>query len=412
MSLALMALAVAGWTQSKPVAITNARIVTEPGKVIEGGSVLIKDGKIAEVGKSVKTEGADILDGKGLVVYAGFIDAYATTGLKVPDAPANATPRNATDKAWATMWHENRSGNRANLIAADLLDLESRLKSSYENGITSSLLCSGVGMFRGSASVVKMQKEPSVLAKQYGQDLAIRGGGGFGGGGGGGYPGSLMGTTALFRQVLYDAQSYNGTPKDDYLAALKEVVDGKQMAVFGADTNREIYRALTFSKEFGLKTVIQGGREAYQLIDELKEAKTPVIARVDIGNPPSMTPSGPEDQMPQEARDERLSLYKERAANIPALMKAGIPVSLTSGISGPGSFLEGVRRVIESGLSEDDALRGLTINPARLFGLEDRIGRIANGKDADIVVMTGDLKSKDAKVKWIFVNGNKVEVNP
>lgn len=406
-----MALAVTGWSQSKPVAITNARIVTEPGKVIEGGSVLIKDGKIAEVGKSVKSDGADVLDGKGLVVYAGFIDAYSSSGLKVPDAPANATPRNSTDKAWATMWHENRSGNRANLVAADMLDLESRLKSAYENGITAALLGSGAGVFRGAASVVKMQKEPSILVRQYGQDMSVRGGGGFGGGGGG-YPGSLMGTVALFRQTLYDAQSYSGTPKDDNLAALKEATDGKQMAIFGADTNREIYRALSFGKEFGLKTVIQGGREAYQLIDELKASKAAVIARVDIGNAPSTTASGPEDTMPQEARDERLTMYKERAGSIAALMKAGIPVSFTSGPTGQGSFLEGVRTVLANGVSEDDALRGMTINPAKLFGIEDKVGRIAPGKDADIVVMTGDFKNKDAKVKWIFVNGNKVEVNP
>lgn len=408
-----MALACAAWCQSKPIAITNARIVTEPGKAIDGGAVLIRDGKIAEVGKSVKTDGADVIDGKGLVVYAGFIDAYSSSGLKLPELPPAQTPRDASQKAYATMWHENRRDNRADLIAANMLDLESRLKMAYDNGITTVMLGSGSGMFRGSCSVVKMLTAPTVLVKQFGQDMSIRGGGGGGGGGGNrGYPGSLMGFTALFRQALYDAQAYTGTPKDDSMAALKDVVDGKQMAVYNADTSREIFRAIGFSKEFGLKTVIQGGREAASMANEIKAANIPVIARVDIGNEPSLKPSNENDTTPQGIRDERLADWKTTASNVPNLMKAGILVAFTSGIGGQGSFLDGVRKVMEYGLSEDDALRGLTTNAAKMLGVSDRVGTIAAGKDADLVVMTGALKSKDSKVKWVFLNGTKVEVNP
>lgn len=402
-----MALAVVAVGQSTPVAITNAKIVTEPGKSIDGGSILLRDGKIAEVGKSVKTDGAEVIDGKGLVVYAGFIDAYSSTGLKLPEAPAAQTPRDASEKAYASMWHENRRGNRANLVAADMLDLESRLSTAHENGITTAMLGSGTGVFRGSCSVVKMQKTPSVLVKQFGQDIAVRGGG-FGGGGGGGYPGSLMGYTALFRQTLLNAQAYSGTPKDDSMAALKEVVDGKTMVVYSADAAREISRAIGFSKEFNLKTVIQGGREAADVIDEIKAAKLNVIARVDVGTEPS-TAGGTSDTTPLEIREERLEAWKKSAANIPTLMKSGVLVAFTSG-SGQSSFLSGIRKIMEYGLSEDDALRGLTVNAAKILGVESKIGTLAVGKDADLVVMSGSLKDKDSKVRMVFVNGAKSEV--
>jgi hypothetical protein len=407
-----MALSLAAVAQTKPVAITNARIVTEPGKVITGGSILIKDGKISEVGKKVNTDGADVLDGNGLTVYAGFIDAYSTTGLKVPDPPAGPTPRDTTDRAYATMWHENRKGNRANLVAADLLDLDSRLKDSYANGVTASLLSSGSGIFRGACSVVKMAKDNNVVVKTYGQDMAVRGGGfGGGGGGAGGYPGSLMGIIALFRQTLYDAQVYTGTPKDEYLAPLKEVTDRKQFALFGADANREIYRALSYAKEFNLNMVLEGGREAYQLTDLLAAAKVPVIARVDIGTEPATTPSGNDDTTPQGIRDERHTNWVNDAGNISALMKAGIAVGFTGGAT-PGSYLANVRKLVDRGLSPDDALRGMTVNAARILGVQDRIGTIATGHDADLVVMTGDFNNKDSKIKWTFVNGSKMEVNP
>lgn len=413
-SLALLAVAAAANAQGT-FAITNARIVTEPGKAIETGTVLIRDGKIAEVGRTVKTDGATVLDGKGLTVYAGFIDAYTTAGLKLPEAPAAQPPRVANERAYANMWHENRRDNRADLIAANHLDLESRLKAAHENGITAAMLGTGSGMFRGSTSVVKMQKDAPVLVKQFGQDMAIRSAGGFGGGGGGGggnrgYPGSLMGFTALFRQALYDAQNYSGAPKDNAMAALKEVVDGKQMAVYNADTSREIFRAIGFAKEFNLKLVIQGAREGADVLEDIKASGAPVIARIDVGEEPSLKAASDTDETPQEVRDERLDTWKFRAANVPALMKAGITVAFTSGIGGQSSFLEGIRKVMEYGLSEDDALRGLTVNAAKILGIADRVGTIAPGKDADLVVMTGPLKDKESKIKWVFVNGNKVEV--
>jgi len=408
-----MALAVVAPGQSTPIAITNAKIVTEPGKSIDGGAILLRDGKIAEVGKTVKTDGAEVIDGKGLVVYAGFIDAYASTGVKLPEAPAPQTPRDASERAFANMWHENRRDNRANLVAADILDLDSRIDTAHQNGVTTMMLSPGSGMFRGFTSVVKMQKSPTILVKQFGQDMAVRSGG-FGGGGGGGgrgYPGSLMGFTALFRQTLFNAQTYSGTPKDDAMAALKEVVDGKVMAVYLADTAREISRAIGFSKEFGLKTVIQGGREAADVIDEIKAANLPVIARVDIGNQPAAT-GGPNDTTPAEVRAERIEAWRKGAANIPALMKAGVTVAFTSGGSGPSSFLEDIRKVMEHGLTEDDALRGLTVNGAKVLGIDARVGTLTVGKDADLVVMTGPLKDKEAKVKMVFVNGTKSEVKP
>ena len=164
--------------QTKDIAIVGAHIEVGDGKVIQSGTIVIRDGKIASVGDVPTPDGADVIDGKGLFVFPGFIDAYCTQGLKLPDLPTSGTPPDTRNTAPATMWHNNHRGIRSDVVAAKCLDLADRLKENYSMGVTTALLTSGTGSVRGIASVVDYVGKGNVLVPSAAGELALRGGGG------------------------------------------------------------------------------------------------------------------------------------------------------------------------------------------------------------------------------------------
>jgi imidazolonepropionase-like amidohydrolase len=392
--------------------IKGVRIDFGDGRVMESGSILIRDGKIAEIAPSVDTPGVEVMDAKGLTAFPGFIDAYSTRGLKLPDPPAAATPPSATATAPPTMWAGNRRGIRGALKAADCLNLGSTAEDARKNGIVAALLCPGGSIVRGSGALVLMTDEKQSPVS-FGMDLSFRSavGGGpapSGGGGGGGYPGTVMGYTALLRQTLADAQVYESpTDKakaDADLEGLKSVFAGTP-AIVAADSPSEITRALRIANEFGLNLWLSGARDGYRVVDEI--GKTPVLASVTVGTEPTVRESA--DGPPVEVQEDRARAWKERASNIQRLIAAGVTVALSSEGDGPGDYLANVRKLIKLGLKREDALRAMTVTPAKLFGM-DGWGKLESGADAHITLMDGDFADEKAKVKMVVVGGKKFEV--
>ena len=411
-SLFLMGfLAPCAFAQTKDIAIVGAHIETGDGKVIASGTVLIHDGKIAAVGESITVpDGVETIDGKGLFVYPGFIDAYSTQGLKLPDAPLAGTPPDTRNTAPATMWHNNKRGIRADIIAAKCLDLGDRIKDGYASGITTAVMTSGSGTVRGIASVVDYLGKGNVLLPAAAGELALRGGGG--GGGGGGYPGTLFGVTALTRQVIIDAQAYAADPsakKDTGFENLKPLVTGQIPALFQADTAREIFRANKFADEFGLKLILNGGREAYRELDTLKTKKIPVILSVDVADAPSKKAETGEDATPQEVLNERYDTWFERSQNPKKLNEAGIPLAFSLG-SGFADYLKGIRKIVTAGLPRDAALKAMTSGAASIFGVSDKIGTIETGKLANLVILSGDFLDDKSTVQTVIVEGVKTDL--
>ncbi len=174
------------YAQSSDVAILGAHIEVGDGQVIASGTILIHDGKIAGVGENVVVpSGMTTIDGKGWFVYPGFIDAYSTSGLHLPDVPSAGTAPDSRNTAPASMWHANRKGIRSDVVAAKCLDLGDRMKDAYAMGITTAPLSSGSGSVRGIAfSQSTSSAKGNVLVESAAGELALRGGGGGGGGGG------------------------------------------------------------------------------------------------------------------------------------------------------------------------------------------------------------------------------------
>jgi hypothetical protein len=275
-----------------PIVIQSARIEVGNGQVIPVGNIVIQDDKIVAVGPDVQVPaGATVINGAGLTVYPGFIDAYSTSGLKLPTPLASGTKQPDTrNTAPATMWKENRRGNRADVKAVMHLDLKAPYGDRHENGVTSLLLSSGDGTISGMAGIVNLGAEPKVLSGEVATEINFRSSGGFRGGdemaGGQGrqqapaadpgytYPQTPFGVFALLRQTLYDAKTYAAkTPSkaDPSYEGLKPLVTGKVPALYTIANSRDIARAARYAEEFGYKFIVNGGIDTYRMIPTLKK---------------------------------------------------------------------------------------------------------------------------------------------
>jgi imidazolonepropionase-like amidohydrolase len=245
-------------------------------------------------------------------------------------------------------------------------------------------------------------------------------------GGGGGYPGALLGVIAFARQSFYDAQwqkearAFAERNKnavvggfEPALDALAPALERKVPVAFDASEQREILRALAFAREFNLDPIIVGGAEAGSVIDDLKAAKAAVIVSANFqaagGGPGGRGGGGRGGDADTPLRITRM---RQNAAKVPAaLEQAGIPFAFTiGGLQAPGEFVRSVARTVrEGGLSEEAALKGLTVNAARLAGVAERLGTIEKGKMANVIVTDGNLFDT-SRIRHVFVAGWPVDL--
>jgi len=226
-----------------------------------------------------------------------------------------------------------------------------------------------------------------------------------------------MGCIALIRQSFLDASWYQAA-QDAYhkspgtmerpetnasLAALAEQAQRKQPTVFEAEDELELLRALRISDEFKLKPVLYGNGYEYRVRKALAVTKTPIILPLDF-------PKVPEIERPEQALEYELDELQhwDRAPSNPAkLAEAGIPIAFTAEkLEKPEKeFWSRIRLVVRRGLNKDAALAALTTTPAEMFGVGDRLGTIAPGRIANLVIANGDLFSSEAKVLTTWVDG-------
>ncbi|MEP6766934.1 MAG: amidohydrolase family protein, partial [Gemmatimonadaceae bacterium] len=228
------------------------------------------------------------------------------------------------------------------------------------------------------------------------------------------------GVFAALRQQFLDAQHYRDeqgayakNPRgmtrpafDPSLEALQPVINGKVPVVMFANTQREIERALDLAKEFDLKTIIAGGSEANLVSARLKADNVPVLLSTNFPRR-TVAPSPDADPEPIRVLRERVE-----APKVPgALAKDGVKFALQSGGgSGLAEFQANLQRAVEQGLSVDGAIRALTLTPAEIFGVSDRLGSIEVGKIANLTITKGDLAERGSRVSQLFVDGKPVAI--
>lgn len=393
-------------------AIVGARVVTVSGAVIENGTVVIQNGKIAAVGTGVSIpSGAEKIDGKGLSVYPGMIDSATGLGLAEIGQGANAT-----------MDIAETGTNNANAKAITGINPHSsHVNVTRVNGVTTVMSAPTGGMIAGQSAIINLngstQAEMAIVPTAA---LAINfpriagGGGGFGGFGGFGRQQTDFNELVRRRdtqidelkKLFTDAINY-GRAMDAYakdktlpepavnlpLEALVPYARGEKPIVFAAERERDIRAVAKFVADLKLKGIISGAQEAWKAADVLKANNIAVIY-TNVYELPTR------DDDPYDIQFEGPSKIKQ----------AGIRFAISTGGQGSDNrdlpYHAGLAGAY--GLSREDALKSVTIYPAEILGVADRIGSIDVGKMANIVVTDGDILDPRTNIKYEFIGGRLI----
>ena len=373
------------------IAVKGETVYTMNGDAITNGVVLIKDGKIERVGRENRVRiPSDYEVYEAKVVTPGMIDARSVVGLA---------------------GYYNQDHDQDQLETSSAVQPELRASDSYnareflveylrEQGVTTIQTGHGPGaVISGQMMIVKpigtnvdqaLVQDATMLSMTLGSGVRSN----FSS------PGTRSKAVSVLRQELIKAQDYaakraegetNGTDlKSEVLA---DLIDGEITALVQAQTAQDINTALRIQREFGFPMILEGAAEAYLLIDEIKEASIPVII-----HPTMARPGG-----------DMKNVSFETAAR---LQEAGIPVAFQSGYEGYVPKTRVVRYeagiAAANGLGMENALYALTVGAAEILGIDDRVGSLERGKDADIAMFDGDPFEYLTNVEGVIINGEVV----
>ena len=409
-------------------ALKDGRVVPSPGQVLERATVLIRDGMIEAVGPDVTIPpDAVVVDCTGLNVYPGLIDAR--TSVLQPQAPA---PPPGADADEGTPKPEAKPtsgyGDRLQVVrpehraADEMLVSDSELEKWRGVGFTTVLTVPRGKLFLGRSALIDLAGSAPgdlLVRPEVALHVAFQTDQGR-------YPASMMGAVAVIRQTLYDAGHYAQElaryrqlagrrvrrPRfNAALEALQPAVNGEVPLIFDTPEWLDALRALRIAREFNLTPLLAGVRDAYRIVPQLRDSGASVILALnfpkapEVGDDPNDAADADHDSL-QDLQDRYHC--PESAAD---LARAGVPFALTAlGLDSPADFPKRVATVIERGLSRDTALAALTIVPARLLGVDSMLGTLTPGKVANVVVTEGELFDKKSKVRQIYVDGHKLDV--
>ncbi len=410
-------------TEPRLHAVVGARVEVGDGRVLERATLVIRDGAIVALGPDAEVpKGALVLDGKGLTLTPGFIDAWTDKGTAPPEAkPTQDAPAPTNEYAPAFMREANRKGVRPELQARTILALDPVAGAYRSAGFTTAMVVPPGNYLAGVGTLVNLSGRPareSVVVSQTALGIDFEGNAP-----GDGYPTSLLGRIAQVRQALEDARwmqgvaatyASRGGPRpvsDPALEALLPALGGTMPAALVADTPAQIDRALRVASEYRLRPWIVGGLQAYKRVDRLKGV--PLILGLNFGEAPLVPDPGTEDDAPPdpvEAIAERGRRFDEAARNAVVLQAAGVTFALsTHGSKDVAEFMARLRTAVKNGLPRAVALRALTIDAARLFKAERTMGTLEVGKAANVVAFTGDFLDEKTKVKMIYIDGRRID---
>lgn len=411
-------------------AITNARIVTVSGATIERGTVVVRDGLIEAVGADVRSPAdAQVFDGTGLTVYPGFVDAMTNLGIPAPrpagtpGAGGGGFGQAAAAAAAAASANPSNSnfpfGLRPEEMTLDEVRAgDAQFEANRNAGFTTALTTGRSGIFNGQSALINLAgdnvsgmtvKNPVALHISF---ATIPGQ----------YPGSLLGTFSALRQMFNDARRhqelqklYAANPRgmrrpetEKSLEALIPALNGQVPVVFAANRTNEIVRALDLAKEYNLKAIISGGQESAEFVDRLKAQNVAVLLSLNF---PKRTTAAAAEADPEPL--EMLRFRAEAPKTAAKLQAAGVKFAFQGGgAANVNDFFANAVKATENGLAKDAAVRAMTLSPAEIFGVADRLGTVEAGKIANLTVVRGDLFGTQRTVTHVFVDGVVFEPKP
>jgi imidazolonepropionase-like amidohydrolase len=379
------------------VAITNARILPVSGPAIEKGTLVIRDGKIAAVGADVSVPaGARVIDGTGKTVTPGFLNSSTQVGIVEVEAVSGT--------------NDTGSGDDDITAAFDVvygLDPNStRIPVTREGGVTRVIVApsGGTGLIGGRGALIRLAgdrasemviQDPVAMFGILGEGAAARAGG-------------ARGVAVLrVRELLDDARDYlahkaafeangryrYGASRLD-LEALGPVVAGRLPLALQVDRASDIENALQLAKDYRVKLILLGAAEGWEVADDIAKAGVPVVVN-------------PLTDIPQF---EEMGATLENAAR---LAEAGVDVAFATldvpfpeANAGHLRYLAG--NAVSYGMPYAEALEAVTATPARIWGVADRYGTLEPGKDADVVVWSGDPFELLSRAERVFIGGQEM----
>ena len=396
-------------------ALTNARIVTAPGRVLERGTLVIRDGVIEAVAANAPVpRDARVWDLAGRTLYPGFIDPYTNVGMRDSlIASDTATTRGAV------YWNP-QVRSYIDAVSDFSANDEARPRTLRSAGFTVAMVVPQLGLFRGQTAAVSLGsgtvagrviREGIAHSASLNRDNRV----------GNVYPTSAMGGIAFIRQTLLDAgwhaqarAAYDRAPaglrrpeSNAALASLGPVLRKERPIIFETRSPEEILRVLAIGQEFPIDIWLRGSGAEYQMASEIAKVKVPLLLPLNF-------PAAPSVARPVEALNVSLGdlrhwyLAPENPARLAA---AGVEFAFTSdGTRNPADFLANLRSAVSRGLSRDVALGALTTVPARYMGITRTHGSLEPGKVANVVVAQGDLFESGSRLETVWVDGEPFEI--
>ena len=392
-----------GVAESQPqyYALKNATIVASPNKTILRGTILIEGDKIIKVGPLVSVpNGAVEIDMSGKTIFPAFIELNSSIGLpKLKRSKWTGAPQLESTKKGPFYWNEciHPEINASEIYVNDSKANKKLIKMGFGYALTrqNDGIAQGVGALialgSDDLSVLKQVQAASFFSFKKGVSRQT-------------YPSSQMGSIALLRQAMYDAQWYkeNGEEKNLSLEALNTQIEGRM--IFDTKDKWEILRAQKIASEFDLSFAYIGSGNEYQLAEDIAAINSTLILPLNF-------PEAYDVKSPYIARQIPLSDLKhwELAPMNPGILKnQGISICLSStDIKKKKDFWNNLRATIRGGLSESDALDALTLQPANLIGQEKLIGSIEPGKLASFIVYDSNPFKQEAELLQAWILGEQ-----
>lgn len=403
------------------IAIRGGKLLTITHGVIENGVVVMENGKITAVGAASTSipRGATVIDATGMTVYPGLIDSETNLGLV--EVEADQMSNDLVEPSDEIMPH---------MHVADAFHSETqRIPVVRLNGITNAIVAPGTDdSLPGQDIFIQLDgkdRDEMILLRDIAMPLNFsaeqrrRGGRGEGGGGGlsGRFPSTRMGLASQLRQAFIDALDYEAKQqsgagkrsdtsskgagssgerqdrqkRDLKLEALLPYLHGQRPVVIGAKDGYDLENAMRLAREFNLKVILNHVTHSQQILDEIASWKVPVIV-------------GPIYDFPRP--DERY----DAVYSLPAeLYKRGVKIALASyKVEHNRNLPYAAGYAVAFGLPYEEALKAVTINPAEIWGVADKLGSLDVGKTANVVIANGDPLDVKTDVKQVFIEGRKI----
>jgi imidazolonepropionase-like amidohydrolase len=385
---------ICAFAQPSPIAFTGARILPISGPEISDGVLVVQGGKIVAVGPAASTTipaGAERRDVRGKIIMPGLVDSHSHIGsVEGADASAPIQP---------------------DVRVIDAVDVrDSRIQKAQAGGITTVNVMPGSGHLLSGQTLYLKLRDGKII-----DDLVIKLPDGRIAGGikmangtnsrrAAPFPGTRAKSAALVREQYVKAQEYKkkvnetdsdpskAPPRDLKLEALVDVLDGKRVVHHHTHAQNDILTVLRLAREFNFKPVLHHVSDGWKVAADIAKANAPVSLIV-IDSPGGKL----------EAKDASLETGG-------VLERAGVLVGFHTddGVTDSRFFLRSAALAVRGGMSREKALYGVTMANARILNLQDRVGSLEPGKDADFIFLSGDPLSVYTKVLETWVEGTRV----